>query len=130
MVFTTAYLTCAKNYQILHKRQEGIKEKRCIYRQVQFNIKSLKDVKFTDQDICLFCIDFKIFFQYIDHATLLAIMTNLGYPQDEEYLIGDIYLQSNTTFILVKHNQSKHKGAQSKVTPSIISLHFFHRTID
>jgi hypothetical protein len=44
-------------------------------------------------------IDFKNAFNLIDHARLLAIMKDLGYPQDAIALIGDIYSQSTTTYI-------------------------------
>lgn len=36
-------------------------------------------------------IDFKMAFGFIDHTRLLTIMSNLGYPQDEVTLIGNIY---------------------------------------
>jgi hypothetical protein len=46
----------------------------------------------------LLYIDFKNAFGSIDHAQLLAIMANLGYPQDAINLIGNIYKHSSTSF--------------------------------
>src|SRR5450631_3805033 len=43
-------------------------------------------------------IDFKNAFGSIDHARLLAIMKDLGYPTDSINLIGNIYSQSSTIF--------------------------------
>jgi hypothetical protein len=43
-------------------------------------------------------IDFKNAFGSIDHARLLAIMADLGYPQDAINLIGNIYSNSSTIF--------------------------------
>jgi hypothetical protein len=44
-------------------------------------------------------IDFTNALGFIDHAKLLAIMSDLGYPQDGINLIGNIYSQSYTTII-------------------------------
>jgi hypothetical protein len=43
-----------------------------------------------NQDIFLVYIDFKNAFGSIDHARLLALMTDLGYPIDVVNLIGNI----------------------------------------
>ena len=48
------------------------------------------------QDIYLLYIDFKNAFGSIDHARLLAIMKDLGYPEDVVKLVGNIYSHSNT----------------------------------
>ena len=44
-------------------------------------------------------IDFKNAFGSIDHARLLAIMIDLGFPNDTVTLVGNIYSQSTTTYI-------------------------------
>ena len=56
----------------------------------------LEDAKFTTQDIYLLYIDFTNAFGSIDHARLLAIMIDLGYPLDAIKLIGSIYSESYT----------------------------------
>jgi hypothetical protein len=61
-------------------------------------IATLEDSKLTQQDIYLLYIDFKNTFGSIDHARLLAIMADLGYPQDAINLIGNIYSNSLTMF--------------------------------
>ena len=43
-------------------------------------------------------IDFKNAFGSIDHARLLAIMTDLGFLDDAVTLVGNIYSQSTTTY--------------------------------
>ena len=43
-------------------------------------------------------IDFKNAFGSIDHAQLLAIMTDLGFPDDAVTLVRNIYSQSTTTY--------------------------------
>ena len=62
-------------------------------------IDTLEDAKFTNHDIYILYINFKNAFGFIDHARLLAIMQDLGYPNDVVNLIGNIYSQSTTTFI-------------------------------
>ena len=44
-------------------------------------------------------IDFKNAFGSLDHARLLAITKDLGYPEDAVSLIRNIYSNSNTIFI-------------------------------
>jgi hypothetical protein len=61
-------------------------------------IAALEDLRFTQQDIYLLYIDFKNAFGSIDHTRLLAIMADLGYPQDAINLIGNIYSNSSTRF--------------------------------
>lgn len=65
-------------HQILH---EGFRAMRCTSRQLQTLISTLEDVKLTNQDIYILYIDFKNAFGLIDHARLLGIMKDLGYPQ-------------------------------------------------
>ena len=43
-------------------------------------------------------IDFKNAFGSIEHARLLVIMTDLGFPDDAVTLVGNIYSQSTTTY--------------------------------
>ena len=62
-------------------------------------IVALEDAKFSKQDIYLLYIDFTIAFGSIDHARLLAIMADLGYPEDATTIIGNIYLESYTKII-------------------------------
>ena len=87
-----------EKYQILHESQEDFRAERCTARQLQTIIAALEDARFTNQDIYILYIDFKNAFGSIDHARLLAIMKDLGYPLDAVALIGNIYAQSTTTF--------------------------------
>ena len=59
---------------------------------------ALKDARLTNNDIYLTYIDFRNAFGFIDHAKLLALMKDLGYPQDAVELIGNIYTNSTTSF--------------------------------
>ena len=61
-------------------------------------IAALEDSKLIQQDIYLLYIDFKNALKSIDHARLLAIMADLGYPQDGINLIGNIYSNTSTMF--------------------------------
>ena len=88
-----------EKHQILHDSQEGFRAERCTARQLQTIIAALEDARFTNQDIYVLYIDLKNAFGSIDHARLLAIMKDLGYPHDAVALIGNIYSQSTTTFI-------------------------------
>ena len=87
-----------EKYQILHDSQKGFRAERCTAEQLQTIIAALEDARFTNQDIYILYIDFKNAFGFIDHARLLAIMKDLGYPQDAVALIGNIYVQFTTTF--------------------------------
>jgi hypothetical protein len=99
-LFTSTITAQLANYgekhQILQNSQEGFRQERCTSRQLQTLIAALEDSKLTQQDIYLFYIDFKNAFGSIDHARLLAIMADLGYPQDAINLIGNIYSNSST----------------------------------
>jgi hypothetical protein len=55
-------------------------------------------LRLTQQDIYLLYIDLKNAFGSIDHARLLAIMADLGFPQDTINLIGNIYSNPSTIF--------------------------------
>jgi hypothetical protein len=102
-LFTSTITAQLANYgekhQILQNSQEGFREERCTSRQLQTLIAALEDSKFTQQDIYLLYIDFKNAFGSIDHARLLAIMADLGYPQDAINLISNIYSNSSTMFL-------------------------------
>ena len=87
-----------EKHQILHDSQEGFRAERSTSRQLQLLIAALEDAQLTNQDIYLLYIDFKNAFGSIDHARLLAIMKDLGYPQDAVALVGNIYSHSNTIF--------------------------------
>jgi hypothetical protein len=87
-----------EKHQILHDSQEGFRAERSTSRQLQLLIAALEDARFTNQDIYLLYIDFKNAFGSLDHARLLAITKNLGYPEDAVTLIGNIYSNSNTIF--------------------------------
>jgi hypothetical protein len=76
-----------EKYQILHDSQEGFRAKRSTSRQIQLLIAALEDARLTNQDIYILYIDFKNAFGSIDHARLLAILKDLGYPTDSINLI-------------------------------------------
>lgn len=61
-------------------------------------IGALEDAILTNKDIYLTYIDFQNAFGSIDHAGLLVIMEDLGYPVDEVEIIGNIYEVSITFF--------------------------------
>ena len=108
-----------ERHQILHDSQEGFRAERCTSRQLQLLIATLEDAQFTNQDIYLLYIDFKNAFGSIDHARLLAIMKDLGYPEDVVKLVGNIYSQSNTIFVGEHFGQTQkyqYKEEQSKET--------------
>jgi hypothetical protein len=100
--FTSTITAQLANYgekhQILQNSQEGFRQERCTSRQLQTLIAALEDSRLTQQDIYLLYIDFKNAFGSIDHARLLVIMADLGYPQDAINLIGNIYSNSTTIF--------------------------------
>jgi hypothetical protein len=58
----------------------------------------LEDTRFTKQNIYILYIDFKNAFGSLDHARLLAVIKDLGYPENAVTLIGNFYSQSNTIF--------------------------------
>jgi hypothetical protein len=94
---TTLLLSYGKQHQIIHNNREGFCQECCTNRQIQTIIVALEDARFTSQDIYLLYIDFINAFGSIDHARLLAIMLDLGYPTDAIKLIGNIYSESHTT---------------------------------
>ena len=88
-----------EQHQILHNSQEGFRQERCTSQQIQLVIAALEDTKFSKQDIYLLYIDFTNTFGSIDHARLLALMADLGYPEDAISIIGNIYSKSYTKII-------------------------------
>jgi hypothetical protein len=118
-IITAQLANYGKKHQILQNSQEGFRQERCTFRQLQTLIAALEDSKLTQQDIYLLYIDFKNAFGSINHARLLAIMTDLGYPQDAINLIGNIYSNSSTKFFgthLVKQNRYTYKEEPYKET--------------
>jgi hypothetical protein len=96
-----------EKYQILQNNQEGFRQERCTFRQLQTLIAALEDSRLTQQDIYLLYIDFKNAFGSIDHARLLAIMADLSYPQDAINLIDNIYSNSSIRFFGTHFGQTK-----------------------
>ena len=90
--------TYGEKHQILQDSQEGFIAERCTSRQIQTLITTLEDAQFTNQNIYLFYTNLKNAFRLIDHTRLLAIMKDLGYPEDAVRIIDNIYSHSNTTF--------------------------------
>ena len=95
---TFILLAYGEEHQILHDSQEGFRAERSTSRQLQLLIATLEDARFTNQNIYILYIDFKNAFGSLDHARLLAIIKDLGYPEHAVTLIGNIYSQSNTIF--------------------------------
>ena len=54
-------------------------------------IAALEDAKLTNKDIYLTYIDLRNAFGSIDHARLLALMEDVGYPLDAVKIIKNIY---------------------------------------
>ena len=99
--------TYGKKYQTLHDCQDGFRAQRGTCRQFQVLITTLEDARFTNQDIYILYIDSKNAFGSIDHARLLAIMKDLGYPNDAIKLLGIIYSQSTTIFTGVHFGKTR-----------------------
>ena len=77
---TTLIPRYGEKHQIIHFSQEGFRPQRNTSRQLQMIIAALEDAKLTNKDIYLTYIDFRNVFGSIDHARLLALMEDLGYP--------------------------------------------------
>ena len=54
--------------------------------------------RLTNKDICLTYTNFQNTCGFIDHAKLLDIIKNLGYPLDAIEIVGNLYKTSTTTF--------------------------------
>ena len=96
---TSILSTYGERFQILHDSQEGFRAARGTSRQLQLLIAALEDTRLTNQDIYVLYIYFKNAFGLIDHARLLAIMKDLGYPTDATNLIGNTYSQSSMIYL-------------------------------
>ena len=83
---------------MLHDSQETFRAERGKSRQLELLIAALENARFTNQGIYTLYIDFKNVFGSIDHARLLAIMKDHGYPTDAVSLIGNIYSQASTIY--------------------------------
>jgi hypothetical protein len=79
---TSIFSTSRETHQILQSSQEGFEQERSTKRQIQTIIAALEDFEFTNQDTYILYFDFKNAFGSIDHAKLLALMEDLGYPTD------------------------------------------------
>ena len=95
---TTLLTSYGEKHRILHFSQEGFRPQRNTLRQIQTIIATLEDAKLTTNDIYLTYIDFRNAFGSIDHARLLAIMKDLGYPLDAVEIVGNIYTDSTISF--------------------------------
>ena len=95
---TTLLTNYGEQHRLLHFSQEDFRPQRNTSRQIQTIIAALADAKLTTQDIYLTYIDFKNAFGSIDHAHLLALMEDLGYPLDAIEIICNIYEHSSTSF--------------------------------
>lgn len=62
-------------------------------------IVALEDARQTNKDNYLAYIDFRNPFKSIDHARLLALTKDLGYPLDTIELVGNIHTSSTTSFV-------------------------------
>ena len=95
---TSLLTSYGEQHRLLHFSQEGFRPQRNTSRQIQMILASLEDARLTNKDIYITYIDFKNAFGSIDHARLLALMEDLGYPTDAIEIIGNIYKDSTTSF--------------------------------
>jgi hypothetical protein len=99
---------------------------RCTSRQIQLLIGALEDAKFTNKNIYLLYIDFKNAFGSTDHARLLAVMHDLGYPEDALRLINNIYSQSHTIIVGKYFGQTKPVSiSRGTIQRDTLSLYLF-----
>ena len=87
-----------EQHRLLHFSQEGFRPQRNTSRQIHMILASLEDASLTNKDIYITYIDFKNAFGSIDHARLLSLMEDLGYPTDAIEIISNIYKDSTTSF--------------------------------
>ena len=59
-ILTSILSTHGERHQILHDSQEGFRAERCTTRHLQILIPALEDARFTNQDIYVLYIDFKM----------------------------------------------------------------------
>lgn len=108
-----------KQHQILHNSQGGFRVEWYTSQQLQTLISTLGDNRFTTQDICILYVEFKNVVGSIDHARLLAVMGDLGYPHDTVALVGNIlilYYYIYSTKLLAKWNPFWYKEEPYKET--------------
>ena len=94
----TLLTSYGEQHKLLHFSQEDFRPQRNTSRQIQIILASLEDARLTNKHIYITYIDFKNAFGSIDHARLLALMEDLGYPTDAFKIIGNIYKDSTTSF--------------------------------
>ena len=94
---TTLLTIYGEQHRILHFSQEEFRAQRNTSRQIQTIIATLEDARLITKYIYLIYIDFRNVFSSIDHARLLAIMEDLGFPLDAVEIIGNIYKNSTTS---------------------------------
>ena len=58
----------------------------------------MEDAKVSTKDIYLTYVDFRNAFGSIDHARLLALITDFDYTLDAVKIVGNIYTNSSTCF--------------------------------
>ena len=95
---TTLLTSYGEQHRLLHFSQEGFRPQRNTTRQIQMILATLEDARLTTKDIYLTYIDFRNAFGSIDHARLLALMEDLGFPLDAIDIVGNIYQSSTTSF--------------------------------
>lgn len=61
-------------------------------------IATLEGAKYTSQDIHITYIDFQNAFGCLDNTRLLSIIMDLKFPSDAIELVGDMYVDSTTSF--------------------------------
>ena len=88
----TALLTSyGERHKLLHFSQEEFRPQHNTSRKIQTIITTLEDARLTNKDIFIAYIDFQNAFISIDHARLLVLMKDLGFPLDAIGIIGNIY---------------------------------------
>ena len=95
---TNLLTSYGEQHRLLHFSQEGFRPQRNTSRQIQMITAALEDARLTNKDIYLTYIDFRNAFGSIDHARLLALMEDLGFPKDAVEIVGNIYHNSTTSF--------------------------------
>lgn len=111
---TTLLSTFGETHKIFHQSQEGFRAQRNTYHHIQIILTALEDTQLTKIDIFITYTDFGNVFGSIDHAWLLAIMLNLGYPNDVVAIIGNLHTYATTSFHGVAFGSTQpihiHKG--------------------
>ena len=95
---TTMMSDYAEDRGMLHSSQEGFRRHRNTERQLQVLVGLLEDAKLSKQDIWVLYIDFTNAFGSVDHPRLLAILEDLGFPEDTVRIVKNLYTDARTTF--------------------------------